>query len=727
MGGGSATRGCKVNTRKVDPLKACASAFGSLFLALCISAVVPSAAVAATAFSQQSPAPGAAIASSAFPVSVRVEDPAGINSVVTLTLDGVRLRATYSPFFKTVTAQAAGVSNGPHTLTLSVLSYSRARSTTSWSFTVGTPPRINDSAPANDIPATALRPEVFARVLLADGAGLAQSVLEIDGVTVPSTWNAGTGRIAWARDRDLADDTVHNARLWVRDTYGSTAEHTWTFAIQVYPDMQAMPCEGCHPAAALSHDTLSPTECLKCHNMPFTGDSSPIGDCIDCHPGTYHAADRLLPYSCETCHSTAWTGRIANHESSPAEYHLSSQDLTGCTCHSRSLTREHARRADGSDKQLDCMTCHASTDSAVVSAIAAGESACASCHVSSGHADLHGPSGLPAQCQTCHLENIAEEHTRQGIACAFCHSSVEPAVVAAIADGDTTCSVCHGATDHLLVHEAVVDPECLGCHEGNLVSEHEGPSLACSDCHESVRPAVQSAITSGDTGCAACHEVAGHRGAHDSEPAAGCLACHAVNLVDEHEARTLGCPDCHESVQVDVTAAIGSGITSCFACHDFGGHEYPAAAHTSSIAAQSLSGVYPVLGLTYGPTACTACHSVDLKSEHARPGSSAAVTGCSACHPAPRDSFGTWSGGCVQAGCHLAGSGTAMHRDMASGHVLLPSYAACESCHPGSDLAAVHLSNTGNRQVCVYCHTPSASPATRECVVCHPGFEGLHY
>ena len=169
----------------------------------------------------------------------------------------------------------------------------------------------------------------------------------------------------------------------------------------------ACQASGCHPGTNLL-PIHSPVTCAGCHESvdPIVIGAIAAGDkqCATCHPGgADHAPlhDTTIPTGC-----------------------------LGAGCHAAATNLIPIHNAIG------CGGCHDSTDPNVVNAIATGNKDCGACHPGGGdHAASH-EDALSTGCQECHKANIAEEHENN---CDKCHASTDPAVIAAIAAGHVTC------------------------------------------------------------------------------------------------------------------------------------------------------------------------------------------------------------------------------------------------------------------------------------------------
>lgn len=164
---------------------------------------------------------------------------------------------------------------------------------------------------------------------------------------------------------------------------------------------------------------------------------------------------------------------------------------------------------------------------------------------------------------------------------------------------------------------------------------------------------------------------------------------------------------------------------SCYQCHgnEYGSPDssnvhdprsYSASVHLGNPGAESIS----VRGVNYGSFACVSCHSLDLMQEHGKSSSSSAPFACGGCHPTPRDTFGSWSKGCTQGGCH-----TTKHGQVDAAHASPAVTCTAAGCHDGTPgLAAIHASASvvvggQTRTSCAVCHSDGVP--TSDCATCH--------
>lgn len=607
-----------------------------LVAGIALAVLVPRAAYAATAsFSSITPRSGATMADTRPTISVRVNDSYGISGAANsaLWLDGrvlpvrrvvsrvTRLTLSYRP--------GSALSAGVHRVTARVRDRKKRISTYSWSFTVAaasvppTPPvqsldmpvsidasscgTCHVSYPAQH-PMTQCQschgtdrpvPGVAFNQTSTSAHTLACASLACHngppGTPFPhSMWtdcarcHAGqfagipTGHGALSAASHESTNTFctrsgcHDASLTVEHYRHSVAGarlscascHASTDAnVRAALDSASTDCLSCHPGATTTHPGLSTAHapvagtCAACHS----GDLPTIhkGACTPCHaPGVTPSA------RCADCHTDA----------SHATLHVivRTDTCTGAQCHDgTSLTAIQEGTATVAPHQL-CVTCHQSTDPAVVSAISTGNKNCSACHGAfTDHAAQHAVDRSLDTCSgaNCHPTTLTSLTTLHP-ACATCHGSADPAVVAAIAAKKTACSACHAFSGHQAVHSSSLDASCIapGCHAStsvDLTVQH----ATCATCHDSTDPAVHAAVAAHDTRCIACHPDAGHIGVHAVTLPADCNGenCHvapAGNLTFEH----MSCSTCHAPTSTTISAAaiaaaIASKNTDCYACH----------------------------------------------------------------------------------------------------------------------------------------------------------------
>ncbi len=559
-------------------------------------------------------------------------------------------------------------------------------------------------------------------------------------------------------------------------------------------------CDVCHKNPTLGRDSngLLPNGCATCH---FT---------FEAHPKNHGSSYNLSSCNNAGCHTATETVDPSTNTS------VTTADLVV-------IHNEHA--PGGS---FACGNCHESADTKVTAAIAAGDKACDACHagVSAAmpHRDLHpavpaltdsggshyayvtGSSAggaYTADCALCHTSNLVDEHLGivldgsvvrparkkadgSPLDCASCHVSLRPEVGAAIAQGLTNCDACHVVHDeiptaHATAYTASPDPAvpCGSCHACDLTSIHAGRAATtpagltlagCALCHDyttdqgPMGAAVQSAIDSGDTLCAACHSsyhtqapashlattpasVSGCGMCHDEANAGAgidvtalhsavttpgvCVVCHANSpRVPDVTQKTAECASCHATQGTDYHAGyqaahVAPGPASCFTCHKTADalalHSSPAEGACAVCHANPGKG-----DLTAGKTstACDGCHANEGLDFHADQG---------ARHASPTN------GTCFGAGCHsVSKSLPDVHALYVGAGSESPQYATtCELCHLNEDPNRIDWTNATAACTGV-CHAGTThqgmsaghtlTAASDECVGCHgtSGIAAIH-
>jgi hypothetical protein len=446
-----------------------------------------------------------------------------------------------------------------------------------------------------------------AQLTITPSAGAGGSIAPAASQTLSYGADSPTFSITPAPGFVVSDVLVDGTSVGARGTYkfsAVTADHTIsaTFALQAANDMVIeTDCSVCHGQHHHGPD------CLVCHDM------------TDSHPGT------------------------ATSMHTPA-------DLSACgPCHNANLTVEHAAAKTTGGADMACATCHASADTAVVSAIANNTSACASCHGTPAHTSAT-PKHVAAMAKCtgdgCHSGDLPTIHTT--LDCADCHTT----------NGTAACSTCH--SDRLnpdgtvKVHFYTTSAHTSGdgalgvagvryledynanaqAGNGTYLNSPVSYSLTCTDCHSMVLDTEHAKTSSAGVA-----------------PNPVCLTCHNTAGTGEGDALKNGAWN---------KSCTTAGCHTLAGIHT-GGIDY---AHHVAPALTALPGgcsASPGTG-SYGsnPYQRTPCHYQDIVQEHNRKIESGpsgtvvttiAVT-CQGCHAS--DAFkalnGTWDGTCDA--CH---------------------------------------------------------------------------
>ncbi len=387
-------------------------------------------------------------------------------------------------------------------------------------------------------------------------------------------------------------------------------------------------------------------------------------------------------------------------------------DAAGSTATaSTSFLLERGPKMPHWDAQADCRTCHGATvphtNSVCYSPSADPEERCMVCHMGVHATHQETPYPRYYDCQ-CHYYSTAGTpnwtHRLNPATCKTCHTMFRNGQ-----DPNPPETVRH----------TTEVPTCTPCHRHELRFEHArrktdaGVAYGCNTCHTSAVARVQTAISSNDTQCAACHDPIDHVAPHTGTMAENCQACHSGNLDEEHVTRRgMDCEICHSSTDPAVFAAIRDHKRACTACHT-GDHPHSPAAITGVMA--------------NGEKACTACHSTDLVAEHAKSTSAKTGSTCDVCHlpGGPRSQIsGTWDRTCDTPACHATGGSRAVHENY------------CLACHATTqpDFATSKTVFDAGTPVdrdtaCAKCHVPGLvathpfHQVGANCgAACHPGW-----
>jgi methionine-rich copper-binding protein CopC len=156
---------------------------------------------------------------------------------VTFSVDGVNVTAQ-----ATITATGiiytptAALTNGAHSVQLSVTDKANNTETASWSFKVDTlGPTISGQTPANNATLNNAKPVIsaqFAEQGGTNGSGIdtTKTVLTVDGVNVTAVSTATATGITYTPANNLSAGN-HTAQLTIVDLAGNSTQSSWTFTI----------------------------------------------------------------------------------------------------------------------------------------------------------------------------------------------------------------------------------------------------------------------------------------------------------------------------------------------------------------------------------------------------------------------------------------------------------------------------------------------------------------
>ncbi|MDP3629633.1 MAG: hypothetical protein Q8S43_01590 [Actinomycetota bacterium] len=420
-------------------------------------------------------------------------------------------------------------------------------------------------------------PEISAHVDVSSGGMPATVEVRVDGVLLPSTYDAALTHVVRAPTTGLSDDSTHTVEIKVTDAASTVVTATASFLLEGGTRMlhwDAKPdCRTCH-GTAVPHDlsvvtTGGEPRCIICHmGKHNTSPENPSFQGCNCHTsGTdiryLNWTHKLDPAKCRTCHAKFSAGL----EPARLETVRHSADTTACKpCHRSELRFEHVLRKTDAGVTLTCATCHATTaPAAIKAAVLANDTRCATCHPGVDHWPLHDEPPLEPACASCHKANLLDEHVYRGVLCDTCHLSTNTVVAAAIAARDGSCAACHGSAagpNHTFGGVPPVDKtKCATCHWSagtvgatlDSVHKHASPWLParsqCVICHKSrfdvttglygspafVGPYGTFASVESTTASADSIHSAHMNGSHLLGPSAGlsyCNSCHAAAACD---------------------------------------------------------------------------------------------------------------------------------------------------------------------------------------------------
>jgi hypothetical protein len=514
----------------------------------------------------------------------------------------------------------------------------------------------------------------------------------------------------------------------------------------------------------VEHDTAF---CTSCHQ------ASPEG-------GAFQAGAHGS-VACQGCHTTKLSTGLALFFQSAAHAtkHGKVEPSTCAGCHAAKpadwllVTQTQGHRQHQKLKNLDCLSCHASTSHGDRPA----EKACLSCHKEQR---LHKASTAGAEtCLSCHSFAVSERKAQPPttIACERCHASPTNAlkeVTPHALHGDVACELCHNAHGKKVrpPPELVQQPVCARCHQieifqaGREIKKPPEGHRNCEQCHKPHAPKARAlesckechpknvggvaptgvaavvAQVSADRprsssalkhqSCASCHLPHAWKAERS-----GCMTCHADKtqlLLTRSPPEHGSCTKCHEVHGPPPTGAVclgchaktkGSHVAlapqrhkDCTSCHD---------PHAPSPKDTRLS--------------CVKCHTTEVQGVLRDGPEGHTKESCFGCHK-PHDNPAAASNVCAK--CHadkarlVSTAGPVRHQACVSCHEkhrfsIRDVATACGSCHgptrPGllarAPDAMVIEPGGPHRGECNHCHTLHGSPgvAKAACFKCHEKIE----
>jgi hypothetical protein len=311
--------------------------------------------------------------------------------------------------------------------------------------------------------------------------------------------------------------------------------------------------------------TAFAAECTLCHTA---GGVAPDGSA---HPVPPPPLWDITDGTCTICHEieNSLFYQLPPHGAYPIDGYAVDEDdyayphgeiwLYGIPCagchngtqliHGRPFTANWASAGPINLVGSDCAGCHTSGMAYPTDALAPAYTAQID---PATHGDLSVHEGGLASytgCESCHNDNISTEHDDD---CNACHQSTDPLVVAAIDEGNVSCTSCHPEFHGGSHDSPIIGTYCENCHSGSLLGEPA--HVECETCHSSEDPLVVSAIAAGDTSCYSCHPAA-HTSPHGGYTTTTnkCAVCHSTHYAEgsfmllRANSREAACDYCHGS------------------------------------------------------------------------------------------------------------------------------------------------------------------------------------
>jgi len=489
---------------------------------------------------------------------------------------------------------------------------------------------------------------------------------------------------------------------------------------------------------SVSHDTTDAVDasgfaCSDCHYLNVKSEHDAFfhlgWTCTGCHQYGYYAVAGTYGAWNKTCGATGchsmWVGDVPTptyHTRMYDEHNSQSTECAGSDCHN--VTDVKSVHADATLVQdgvtyTGCKVCHTGPEKSARKWTAA----CTECHT--GHGDLgakHSAVSSP-DCAQCHaVDDVRSLHASSSAGpCKVCHDNPDPNRIGDLGAKTAECASCH----------ATVGSDYHTGLPGKHIDETMAATCQSTTCHVNSLPEAHESYIAAQstyaTTCALCH-ANNNAGRIPANATAACASCHdSIHPNMDHSADdSQACVDCHETGDVMELHKTGDQ-TACALCHGAAARVVPLPATADCV--NCHAGVSPADPNHYaasdhlaadgseGGYACSACHGLDLKVEHSKSSVSPTVT-CVSCHETKVDALGvSWNQNC--AACHAI-----KHGAMAAKHTSSKTACGGSSCHPISDVAAVHA---GSTRTCGVCHGAGKTPAT-DCATagCHPQVTGNH-
>lgn len=372
------------------------------------------------------------------------------NKGYTMAIDGTIVMASIANVTDNknavLTFKPEALSDGSHEISVTAKDVLGNSSTNTWSISVAQPPLVSGLTPANYTSLNTQDVLIKAEVLDPNGPAIDKASIKLlvnNKEVVPSITESGGKLNIEYNFYSTSREATHNVTLTVADSLGNSTTTNWTFLVNVMGEMtiNAESCGSCHTLNQYNKwvHTYFWGDCDHCHA------SYDPNYCAYCHEGT-----ALQNKNCQDCHYSM------QHRGISDILPVHSIDKGECnSCHSLYLTREH-NRISNAGVQLNCATCHKSSNPQVQQAIADKNKDCTACHGQVDHDTLHN-AVLDISCQECHKTLVNQEHTNNGTTtgknytCYTCHENSRKDVRWSITNNNLYCSGCHQTAHNIIL------------------------------------------------------------------------------------------------------------------------------------------------------------------------------------------------------------------------------------------------------------------------------------
>lgn len=480
-------------------------------------------------------------------------------------------------------------------------------------------------------------------------------------------------------------------------------------------------CEVCHTQTThfrndgsgsnQNHDGKQGSDCVSCHNHSsgFTGgavhntfiaDDNKTGDpgvmCSSCHTD-YATSPETAHSACTVCHTTApdlFDNTFATYNGQPDD-DGTSMFTNLSTGGYLNVGTGRITDAAGNDitgtpapfTKIKCGVCHAAKPDALAAVPAehgghpvtdwdysTNTNDCLDCHADGGNGTVQGVHSN--NCTLCHVDAAGGDFTRK-------------------AGVDGSALLATGRTG-----------DCLTCHPGATYTKTK------------IHHDTANAVATPTNGCTtACHNVAGHKGNHNTLVAIQnppCQGCHNAAAASGGN-----------NVPVDATS--GNLIHDyCTSCHVNPSNDLIGTVTAPTAHATTMNNADGTTATNNGGGTCTACHTAYFDShEHKTAHTMPTVALCLNCHTAttvPYTDAGDVHNGSGCMTCHAAATGA-----LQGSAVAAVGGENCQGCHTLYFNGHGHSHTMPTVALCASCHTASAAPYTgagqvhagSSCATCH--------